>query len=428
MKLIFLILGSLLLMNYSFSQGKEVYTKRSLEGEIIRSFDIEPISGNLIVGLKGEKAGSAKVYLSSDAGENWNALNQGKALCDSCEDVQTVCWVNENTILAGTWKNGIFLSKNSGKSFDKVKSVKATDIRSIRKSRTGKIFAATTTEGILVSDNNGKKWNRLHDEALIDDLASWNIRIHPSSNQIIYAMSFKKGIYRSVDGGVSWKQELKPEEDLMFWDIAFYKNEMHVIASNENNSFIYSKLVGDKKWNKNKLNILGQANSLNIIRTFRDYYFLIGTWDAGLQKSFAIEQSVDGFRCIEFEEKDTIGVAHIYSNNDKIYNFSWGDGVKIIEREKECEVLVQSIISKSNKEQENWIVGSSCKLNYFYFKLYNKWGELFYEKSADIETVNADLGQKIKELKTEQHIYWVKFSFEDNKDTLDIKGHVQIKD
>ena len=133
----FLILLSLAFFSYAQDQGVQP-KHHNFKDRIIRSYAVNPlISGQMLVGLKGALPGSGRVHLSNDNGATWIELNDGKALCDSCVDIQAVCFVDEKTYLAGTWKNGLFLSKDAGKSFKKVKGFPAQDIRAIKESPSG---------------------------------------------------------------------------------------------------------------------------------------------------------------------------------------------------------------------------------------------------------------------------------------------------
>lgn len=424
------IIGALLILFPLIGKTQTVQydpiAEHHFKGKIIRSYTVPAFDENqLIVGLKGG-AGEALIYRSNDTGSNWEVLNGGNPLCSECEDIQSICSPEANIILAGTWKNGLFLSKDNGKSFEPVKNFEAKDVRSIVHSESGKTFAATTTHGILMSENNGKKWNSIHDESLNKSLAAWDLKIHPGSKNILYAMTFENGIYKSIDAGVTWK-ELVSEKGMMFWDMGFFKSEIYAVASNDSVSYLYKSFIGDKNWDKYLLNIPSSVNCMNIVRTFRDFYFLFGTWDAGMYKSYAIEHSITGFRCTEMEKDDTTGTAHIYSSENRIFDFSWGDGIKVIEREQECEVMIDPFLYVSQIDQGDWGLRSSCDLDFFHFKLYDKWGQLAYEKEAEITTVNTELKEIVKTLKQEQHIYWIKFSFVNDKETMDLKGHVEIK-
>jgi photosystem II stability/assembly factor-like uncharacterized protein len=62
--------------------------------------------------------------------------------------------------------------------------------------------------GILVTENGGKSWQPVSKD--IGEAAMTHVLIDPSSNKearTLYACAFGKGVYKSVDGGVTWKQK-----------------------------------------------------------------------------------------------------------------------------------------------------------------------------------------------------------------------------
>jgi hypothetical protein len=428
MKLIVAI-SALLWLSVGLTQSdSEIIKSHSFKGKIIRSFAVNPENKNqILLGLKGSNPGDGKVFLSNDAGMNWEPLNKDKALCDSCLDVQTVCFLDDETYLAGTWKNGLYLTTNAGKKFVKIKNFPSSDIRSVVKAPGGTVYAATTTHGIMRTDDKGKTWNAPHSSDLNTTLASWKIALAPGANLILYAMTFGNGIYKTMDGGKTWKQTVH-EDEVMIWDIAFIKNELYAVGGNEKENFLFHSYLGEKKWKMYKLNMFGNINSLHIVETFLDYKVFLGTWGNGIQSTFAIEYSNNGYRCVEFIKDDTIGVTDMYSTPDFIYNFSWGDGLKIIEREKECAILVtKSIPSNTNKESpQSSKIESSCELDYIYFKFYDRWGSLIYETQSSLDSVNHFLNSGTDSLANDEYIYWMKSSFTNNQDTTNLKGHIQI--
>lgn len=415
----------MLFLNVALAQTTSEIVSHSLEGKIIRSFTCsEQNIKQMLVGIKG-KAGDGKVLFSSDAGLTWEELNSGDPLCEECEDVQTVLFVSEDIILAGTWKNGLFMSNNGGKKFDLVKKFPAVDVRSLVISPSGVIYAATTTHGIQMSEDNGKSWSSPHPEKKNKELASWKIAMPPKAHNMIYAMTFNNGLMKSMDGGETWKQAIY-EEDVMIWDIGFINNEQYAVGSSKTENYLFHSYLGDKKWKKYKLNMNGNINSLNIANTFIDYELMLGTWKNGVQTTYAIEYSNEGYRCIEIVKEDTIGVADIWSNKEFVYNFSWGDGVKMLKRKLDCEIIVPSVATKDCKSEPCFEIYSNCDIDYWNFRLYNRWGEFFMKDSTGIESTNEYINN-LQNFKEEgQYIYWLKTSFENNVDTVSVKGFITV--
>jgi len=66
----------------------------------------------------------------------------------------------------------------------------------------GRLFAGTR-RGLLVSDDGGERWRRV--PALPDGLIPLAIEAAPSNPKVVYVGTARHGVYRSDDGGRSWK-------------------------------------------------------------------------------------------------------------------------------------------------------------------------------------------------------------------------------
>jgi photosystem II stability/assembly factor-like uncharacterized protein len=64
-----------------------------------------------------------------------------------------------------------------------------------------------TARGIYRSNNSGNRWERLN---LPEDTDIWSICIHPKNPRIVYAGAGSPAIYRSADGGDSWRNTANP--------------------------------------------------------------------------------------------------------------------------------------------------------------------------------------------------------------------------
>lgn len=141
-----------------------------------------------LLGTKGDKKGAGFVYGLNKKGI-WKTLNKGKALSLGAEDVQTVAMITEKIYLAGTWKNGLFISGNAGKSWKKLTNFPSQVIRCIQVSQQSQLIYATTADkGILKSFDNGENWISCTDDSLQKFTASWSLEIDPENDSIVYAM------------------------------------------------------------------------------------------------------------------------------------------------------------------------------------------------------------------------------------------------
>lgn len=177
-------------------------------------------------------AGSAEgIWRSVDNGKTWKEASAGLA-------VPYVRWMtaaSEPTalILAGTEPAGIFRSTDGGGTWRPASEVfalrdangwslpyspRAGCVRGFAFAEPGpkerRVYAAVEVGGVLVSDDGGKSWklaagsdgkpdmNRALGALIHPDVHS--ITVHPSSADIVTAAT-GGGLYRSADGGKSWK-------------------------------------------------------------------------------------------------------------------------------------------------------------------------------------------------------------------------------
>ena len=89
-----------------------------LKGRIIRSLAVEAGDArHILAGQKSSKPGSALVFQSTDGGMTWRTLNGNRPLAPEASDVQAVAAFSRDVLLAGTWKQGLYISRDDGASF-----------------------------------------------------------------------------------------------------------------------------------------------------------------------------------------------------------------------------------------------------------------------------------------------------------------------
>lgn len=177
-------------------------------------------------------AGSAEgIWRSADNGKTWMAANDGLEI--RYVRWLAAVWTPHVLVLAGTEPAGVFLSADAGKSWNidsgvlKLRnangwflpySPRAGCVRGFAVAESGpnknRIYAAVEVGGVLVSDDNAKSWhlaagsdgnpgmNRELGAMIHPDVHS--ITVHPSSSSIVTAAT-GGGLFRSSDGGRSWK-------------------------------------------------------------------------------------------------------------------------------------------------------------------------------------------------------------------------------
>ena len=65
-----------------------------------------------------------------------------------------------------------------------------------------------TTKGAYRSSNRGAHWQRLN---LPEDADIWSVCLHPKNPRIVYAGATPPAVYRSDDGGDSWRKTADPD-------------------------------------------------------------------------------------------------------------------------------------------------------------------------------------------------------------------------
>jgi photosystem II stability/assembly factor-like uncharacterized protein len=158
---------------------------------IIQSIAIDPANSANVYAT-----GNGRVYRSSNGGLEWAAVGfgvNGMSLAVDPGDAQFV--------YAGTVTNGVMRSTDGGNNwvasspFDDRTDVVTTNADGSR------AYAATAT-AIYYSDDKGTSWLLLTDQ--LGDGLTKGLAVDPFNPNIIYASKWGQGVFRSVDGGISW--------------------------------------------------------------------------------------------------------------------------------------------------------------------------------------------------------------------------------
>ena len=317
-------------INYTIRDIKGRLIKPQLENQIIRSISKNSnIENMLFAGLKGNNPGDAKVVMSLDSGQSWTYLNQGKSLSKGAEDVQTIesSPHETNLIYAGTWKNGLFKSTDSGNTFTKVENFPSNDIRAViyHPKNKNQILIATTSHGIVETANNGETWESKDADYLKSNFkALWNLVQSPYNPSVLYALSIGQGLHKSDDFGKNWTKIIDDPKMIIFG--LGFQNEQEIWCSSTN--FQSSKLYSSKdsgtsfKLREQQIDdIIGSFASINNTET--KFYL-------GGQKGLYIlsnNKIINSKIALPFPE-----VANLLEVNNKLLIATWGNGLIIKEK------------------------------------------------------------------------------------------------
>jgi photosystem II stability/assembly factor-like uncharacterized protein len=138
---------------------------------------------------------SSGIYLSTDNGDTWTAVNKGFPSNSSVQDVI----VKGNDIFAGTYKNGIFVFSEIDTSWTAINEGLTTNAIYNLTSDFNYLYAGTAGNGIFISSNNGSNW-------LSSGLPGKTIWDLSTNGTNIFAATSSYGIYISTDHGSTWTQ------------------------------------------------------------------------------------------------------------------------------------------------------------------------------------------------------------------------------
>lgn len=171
---------------YKSEDGGTTWKKMGFDNtERIASIEINPNNSNeLYVGVLGALWGDSQergVYKTTDGGKTWNKIfyiNEKTGCSDLVMDPS-----DPNTLYAAFWE-----FRRTAWSFN-----------------SGGIYSA-----LYKSTDGGKTWAKIHNGFPAGKLGRIAVAIAPSNSQVVYAVleteqDKDKGLYRSDDGGNSWK-------------------------------------------------------------------------------------------------------------------------------------------------------------------------------------------------------------------------------
>ena len=117
-------------------------------------------------------------------------MNGGRSFSPQATDVQAVAAIGA-VIFAGTWKHGVFASRDGGATFQHQAGFPSNDIRSVCVVNRGKdsvVYAATARDGVCRSQDRGASWTALGPGRDF----FWSLS---ADEERVYAVSLEKAIY-----------------------------------------------------------------------------------------------------------------------------------------------------------------------------------------------------------------------------------------
>jgi photosystem II stability/assembly factor-like uncharacterized protein len=334
-KIILLFLAFSALINFSNAQWQQ--TNGPFGGVV----NCIAVSGSKI--FAGTRTG---VFLSTDNGANWNAVNNG---IENTEVLSLA--INGNNIYAGTYRAGFYVSSDNGTTWTLMNNgLPTTSIYAITCTGT-KIIIGTGGYGIFISSDNGVSWNA-HNNGITDS----DIRSLLLSGSNIFAGSFGGKIYISSDSGSIWTpviNGLSAVLALCQYDTCIYAGTQSGIYRSCNNGSLWTEVntgfpaahpvvkaitsIGSNifagtsggiykttdfgaNWTNLNSNLINK-NIYSLIK--KDTILLAGTWGSGVLSSnnLGLNWTVASNGMISSQ------VSSLAVNRTNIYATPYGDGV-----------------------------------------------------------------------------------------------------
>ena len=216
--------------------------------------------------------------------------------------------LNQNELWAASASGGIWKSSDGGDSwgtfpFTQFLSLGVTDIGiapsnpNIIYASTGDMFGSTSNRnfysiGVIKTTDGGANWNitSLNHE-LAEKVLFGRVLVHPNNPKLVYVAS-SKGIFKSIDGGNTWKIS---EKFVHFMDMEFKPQNPDVIYassfSNSGSTGVYVSNDAGETWNRT----LMVSNGVRIA---------IATTQANPEKLYALaaNTSTFGFNSLQVSE------------------------------------------------------------------------------------------------------------------------------
>lgn len=193
------------------------------------------------------------VYVSKDSGKSWIKKNSGLPYGTTVRSIA----INGSIVYLGT-DEGVFLSTDFGEKWN-YKSDGIPEYRSVRSLmiKDNLIYAGTNLEGIFVSDNNGESW-----QAKNNGLSDFcNVFSIAHADSIVFIATLHKGVFYSTNNGESWKE----------FNDRLLPNYINTIAFGNNYLFAGSKGQGIWRYNLSALTNLDTKQIANLSVYFNYY-------------------------------------------------------------------------------------------------------------------------------------------------------------
>lgn len=148
----------------------------------------------------------SKIYKSTDAGMNWEAIDTGLPSYEYIPGAMIRAFAIDpsipSSLYLGFGRGGIFKSNDGGEHWENLNSMGSVQTFAIDPVDPTTVYAGSNNNGIIKSIDGGMTW-RVKNNGLPDTKNIRVIAIDPEITSTLY-IGMDNGVYRSLDGGENW--------------------------------------------------------------------------------------------------------------------------------------------------------------------------------------------------------------------------------
>lgn len=191
-------------------------------GGILQAIGVDPFDPAIVY-----TSGSGTLWRSFDSGTNWEIASGGVSAwsiaIDSADEIADPNIVQ--VMYAATQDNGVMRSE-SGTNWIAGNGLSGA-VRSIAIHPDNSIVYAGTENGIYVSNDRGLNWDVLTNA--LGAGATQGLVVDRRNPQALYATKWGQGVYRSIDGGITWQLGNSGLFDTQLFDLELHPQNSSVL-------------------------------------------------------------------------------------------------------------------------------------------------------------------------------------------------------
>jgi photosystem II stability/assembly factor-like uncharacterized protein len=187
------------------------------------------------------------VFRTENGGETWKEANKG-FLKPFVSDIM-IDRFHPNKLFAAS-EDGVYLSTNGDIGWRRV-GIDGKGVRTIVQHPVIKdlFFAGTEDDGIFVSRDGGRSWKPTNSG--LKHLTVYSIACDRSNSEILYVGTHGGGVYRSSDGGKSWSQKAEGLSNLVVHSLVLLSSNPSVLFAGTLNGGLFKSSDGGEHWSFN---------------------------------------------------------------------------------------------------------------------------------------------------------------------------------